>query len=827
MNNRWFTVIVLLSTHAPAGAQLVFDFEDGTSQGWTTVLSDPDIPHAFTPTNESTENGTVFPVPSGGDYQVLGLEFENADGGNTRDADHKTMLARSPEFILEAGDLSIAIVGGDAHGALPANPSDLAESTDAAEGVKAMGFGLRRVSDDSYVVTGARSSNDDLYQAIVVTAAELAGFVSNSETYTVDVFDSSSGGWGWIGFDSVTVPGSLVQSTELVFDFEDGTTQGWTTVLSDPLLPHEFKPTNESSENGSAFPVPTSGDYQVLGLEFENADGGNTRDGAHKSLLMRSPEFFLADGDFAISIVGGDAHGALPTSSAEVAETTDAAEGVKAMGFGVRRVSDDSYVVTGARSTNDDIYQEIVVAAADLAEHISATEKYTVDVFDSVSGGWGWIGFDNVKLSGTLVDPIVVVGPDFVDTDNDQMDDAWETTHLLNIGKDDSAEDHDNDGLTNLQEFELRTFPRESDTDQDGLKDGVETKTGIYVSQEDTGSHPLRPDTDSDGLMDGVENPDIDYDPGNPRARPGTSPVNPDTDSDGGLDGLEVGGGTNPTVAGLLPSAVEAGGVFQTTHIWTNDALEITGLFTVDEVLSNPDQVGFVSIEAETPFIHFHDNSAPPVFAASSRPYPLWDNDTDGFGNRDNFLIRSVGQINIRNAGLTTFVCNSDDGFQLSIDGDLVGEAENRGRNSSSIIDVSLSAGVHDFEFLHWENTGDAGVSLLIYRGIGEAPDYAFTARREPETNPIEAYWEVLGAFRGKSVPLVITNIIYNTGATPSVDVTWLSQAGDSFIIETSADLEEWEEVTDAYPSGGDSTSFNLPLNNPAPAKRYIRVLKE
>ena len=93
MNNRWFTVIVLLSTHAPAGAQLVFDFEDGTTQGWTTVLSDPDIPHAFTPTNESTENGTVFPVPSGGDYQVLGLEFENADGGNTRDADHKTMLA--------------------------------------------------------------------------------------------------------------------------------------------------------------------------------------------------------------------------------------------------------------------------------------------------------------------------------------------------------------------------------------------------------------------------------------------------------------------------------------------------------------------------------------------------------------------------------------------------------------------------------------------------------------------------------------------------------------------------------------------------------------
>ena len=84
----------------------------------------------------------------------------------------------------------------------------------------------------------------------------------------MDVFDSSSGGWGWIAFDNVQVPGRL-PPPKVVFDFEDGTTQGWTTVSSDTELPHAFTPTNEPSENGSAFPVPASGDYQVMPLVFE------------------------------------------------------------------------------------------------------------------------------------------------------------------------------------------------------------------------------------------------------------------------------------------------------------------------------------------------------------------------------------------------------------------------------------------------------------------------------------------------------------------------------------------------------------------------------
>ncbi|MGK0186675.1 MAG: hypothetical protein ACI9R3_002458 [Verrucomicrobiales bacterium] len=808
-------------------SKVVFDFEDGTKQGWTTVSSDADLPHEFLPTNEPSENGTTFPVPASGDYQVVPLVFEAEDGTNVRDGAHQTLLSRSPEFVLGAGELSIAIVGGDAHGALPESPTDLAESTDA-EGVHAQGFGLRRVSDDSYVVTGARSTNDDIYQDVVVAAETLEPFVSDTETYTVDVFDSSAGGWGWIAFDNVVVPGSLVQPSELVFDFEDGTKQGWTTVSSDSDLPHEFLPTNEPAENGTTFPVPASGDYQVVPLVFEAEDGTNVRDGNHGTLLTRSPEFFLAEGDLAISIVGGDAHGTLPATPAELAESTDAADGAKVQGFGLRRVSDDSYVATGARSTNDDIYQEVVVAADILAEHVSTTEKYTVDVFDSSAGGWGWIAFDNVKVPGRLVDPLPPVDPGFVDTDLDGMDDAWETRNELDVGEDDSAQDPDNDGLTNLQEFLVKSFPKVADTDEDGLKDGVETKTGVYVDENDTGTHPLRPDTDGDGLLDGVENPNLAYDPENPSSQPGTSPLIADTDGDGGVDGLEISGGTNPVVSGPLPSNVEAGGVFKTLHVWTGDNFDITDSFIAEELLENPSQDGFETVEVDSPFIHFHDNSPPVILVASSRPYPLWDNETDGFGNRDNFLIKATGQINLKQSGLTTFVCNSDDGFSLEIDGEIVGEAGARNRSSSSIIELELDEGLHDLRFVHWENTGGAGVSLLIYRGRGEAPDFAFTARREPETNPLEPYWEALGAFGGSSVPLLFTSVAFAEGAAPAVDLTWTSQAGESFKIEKGKVLNDWEEITDGHMSGGDTTAYQYLLGEEEERiELYFRVTKE
>jgi hypothetical protein len=54
------------------------------------------------------------------------------------------------------------------------------------------------------------------------------------------------------------------------------------------------------------------------------------------------------------------------------------------------------------------------------------------------------------------------------------MPDEWEIAHGLDPTNDDSMLDADNDGLTNLEEYERGTDPNNPDTDGDGVLDGDE-----------------------------------------------------------------------------------------------------------------------------------------------------------------------------------------------------------------------------------------------------------------------------------------------------------------------------------------------------------------
>lgn len=83
--------------------------------------------------------------------------------------------------------------------------------------------------------------------------------------------------------------------------------------------------------------------------------------------------------------------------------------------------------------------------------------------------------------------------------------------------------DADNDGLSNAQEREIGTDPAKSDSDNDGLADGLEVNT--YHT------NPLISDSDSDGLNDGSEVNIYK-----------TNPLLADTDGDYLNDGLEVNG---------------------------------------------------------------------------------------------------------------------------------------------------------------------------------------------------------------------------------------------------------------------------------------------
>lgn len=122
------------------------------------------------------------------------------------------------------------------------------------------------------------------------------------------------------------------------------------------------------------------------------------------------------------------------------------------------------------------------------------------------------------------------------DIDGDGMPNNWEYTYGLNrYNANDAHVDLDSDGLTNLQEYQASTDPRDPDSDGDGFMDGYELTNGY---------DPLNPfdqvapdgDEDSDGLINRDE------------VSHGTDLNNPDTDGDGLSDGDEIAVGRNPLV---------------------------------------------------------------------------------------------------------------------------------------------------------------------------------------------------------------------------------------------------------------------------------------
>ncbi len=64
------------------------------------------------------------------------------------------------------------------------------------------------------------------------------------------------------------------------------------------------------------------------------------------------------------------------------------------------------------------------------------------------------------------------------DSDSDGMDDLWEVTYGTDPNVNDSTEDPDEDGLTNIEEFNHSTLPLNNDTDGDSFLDGEEVDAG-------------------------------------------------------------------------------------------------------------------------------------------------------------------------------------------------------------------------------------------------------------------------------------------------------------------------------------------------------------
>ncbi len=93
------------------------------------------------------------------------------------------------------------------------------------------------------------------------------------------------------------------------------------------------------------------------------------------------------------------------------------------------------------------------------------------------------------------------------DVDDDGMDDVWETDNGLDpTDPSDATGDPDNDDLTNLEEFQEDTDPNDSDTDNDGLPDGWEVDNDLDPLDDGTTDVINGPEGDPDD--DGFSNLD-------------------------------------------------------------------------------------------------------------------------------------------------------------------------------------------------------------------------------------------------------------------------------------------------------------------------------
>lgn len=170
-----------------------------------------------------------------------------------------------------------------------------------------------------------------------------------------------------------------------------------------------------------------------------------------------------------------------------------------------------------------------------ITHQFKATSAEYEFVLDGPSADAGEIGDRNAILNGFTLERLSAVN----DTDNDGLPDDWEQKFFSSLSQG-AANDGDQDGLTNTQEFTLGSAPTDADSDDDGLLDGDE------VSR--TKTDPIKRDSDGDTLGDGDEVNAYH-----------TDPAKPDTDGDGTVDPQELTAGTDPTNAAIKPVITKLG----------------------------------------------------------------------------------------------------------------------------------------------------------------------------------------------------------------------------------------------------------------------------
>ena len=399
------------------------------------------------------------------------------------------------------------------------------------------------------------------------------------------------------------------------------------------------------------------------------------------------------------------------------------------------------------------------------------------------------------------------------DTDNDGLEDGWERRFFNDLTQSPS-DDFDSDGSDNEEEQARMTDPSDNDTDDDGIADGKENLTGIFVSADQTGTDPLKSDSDDDGLSDGVEDNGGTF---VSATQTGTDPNNPDSDADNYKDGLEVAEGSDPnraTSVPVLPTVtVIAGLIGGDLTDPEDDGIEGETIFaTGDSPQTAGSNFNWVSITAseEEYFSGFG--------TATEGAFDIFDNQIGGGaakwccgGAPVSATVEFEEEVSLTHFTLTS---SNDTPARDPLDFEIQGS--NDGINFEAIYtradDVSLWGPVRDQTVRI-----DLPVESEPYKFI------RYSVTRTGGANHALSEIEYFGSI-GKATPLAITAMTYDP-STGAVSLTWNSKNNRIYSVRSSTDLIDFStDIDDNVISGGDTTTFNFTMPLPAADKLFFRI---
>ena len=448
------------------------------------------------------------------------------------------------------------------------------------------------------------------------------------------------------------------------------------------------------------------------------------------------------------------------------------------------------------------------------------------------------------------------------DTDGDGISDHYEDNNGLNKSlASDRNSDNDGDGLSNYAEFAAHTKANDTDSDDDGLNDKVETNTGTWTGALNTGTNPLRKDTDGDGLSDGIEVPGAVFLGLN---QPGSDPNLKDSDSDTWDDYTEAAYGGHPLQDTSIP-------------VLDSAPLHLLAWWPYDDT-SNPALAMDVTHSLPGTFRNgaaYSVDGGGRTGLPGDRSLDLTTNQTAGremyvaLGLFQN-LASAQDQVTLSfwqkltaieastvfkgfsttasgtNRGMSAHATWSDSNFYW----DTAGCCANPGQR----ISVAKPAAIdmtqwHHFAFVKNGTVKEIwvdGVPIVSQEGADPFPvdfyefhvggvnggesikgfidDFAFFAEGLTESQ-IQAL--AAGATPASLLKfyLPITNVSFNNAAR-NLTLTFDSAAGKQYIIERSADLATWVPLTSTHPSAGISTSY-VDAALPTTATRYFYRVSE